>query len=202
MLAGETTVSHAVQRSRTPAGIRHSKTVDLRIVTQRWLRNLLRTWTVHQRPGADEFARTLRGVELASRALAQRPGSDDPARLRYDDVTAVVDAFRTALKLDGELAGWTYRMSIASHFFALIDYGRRSGAAADLSAAFVRDPATHRIPQEEANEDEIGKAIPEPVIRQLDAHLHLLGLPAGADLGVVHGEGRQSMRQHLGLHPA
>lgn len=66
-------------------------------------------------------------------------------------------------------------MSIASHFFALIDYRRRSGAADDLSAAFVRDPALHRIPEQEANEDEIGKAIPEPVISRLDAHLHLLG---------------------------
>ncbi|MFE9009414.1 tyrosine-type recombinase/integrase [Streptomyces sp. NPDC007875] len=163
------------QRSRTPAGIRTPKTVDLRTIKQRWLRDLLRIWTIQQRPGADEFGRTLRGVELASRALALRPGTDDPARLRYDDVTAVVEAFRTALKLDGERAGWNYRMSIASHFFALIDYGRRSGAANNLSAAFVRDPAAHRIPQEEANEDEIGKAIPEPVIRQLDAHLDLLG---------------------------
>ncbi|MBA2811556.1 site-specific integrase [Streptomyces sp. KM273126] len=163
------------QRSRTPSGIRHPKTVDLRRITQRWLRDLLRTWTVQQRPDADEFARTLRGVELASRALAQRPGTDDPARLRYDDVTAVMDAFRTAPKLDGEPASWGYRMSFASHFFALIDYGRRSGTADNLSAVFVRDPAAHRIPQVEANEDEIGKAIPEPVIRQLDAHLRLLG---------------------------
>jgi hypothetical protein len=28
------------------------------------------------------------------------------------------------------------------------------------------------------------------------------GLPAGADLGVVYGEGLQSPRQHLRLHPA
>ncbi|WP_234315020.1 site-specific integrase [Streptomyces sp. NRRL F-5135] len=163
------------QRSRTPAGIRTPKTVDLRTIKQRWLRDLLRTWTIQQRPGADEFGRTWRGVELASWALALRPGTDDPARLRYDYVTAMVEALRTALKLDGERAGWNYRMSIASHFFALIDYGRRSGAANNLSAAFVRDPAAHRIPQEEAGEDEIGKAIPEPVIRQLDAHLDLLG---------------------------
>jgi integrase len=163
------------QKARAPGGIKRPKTVDLRIIQQLWLRSLLRTWTIQQRPGSDEFARTLRAVELASRALAQRPGTDDPARLRYDDVTAVVEAFRTAPKLDGQLAGWNYRMSIASHFFALIDYGRRSGAADDLSAAFVRDPAAHRIAQEEAGEDEIGKAIPEPVIRQLDAHLHLLG---------------------------
>ncbi|MER7514590.1 site-specific integrase [Streptomyces lavendulae] len=163
------------QRSRTPGGIKTPKTVDLRTIQQPWLRDLLRTWTIQQRPGSDEFARTLRGAELASRALAPRQGTDDPALLRYDDVTAVVEAFRTALKLDGEPAGWNYRMSIASHFFALIDYGRRSETTETLSAAFVRDPATHRITQEETNEDEIGKAIPEPVIRQLDAHLDLLG---------------------------
>ncbi|MEV7691359.1 tyrosine-type recombinase/integrase [Streptomyces bungoensis] len=163
------------QRSRTPAGIRRHKTVDLRTITQRWLRDLLRTWTIQQRPDADPFARTLWGVELASKALAQRPGTHDPALLRYDDVTVVVEAFRCALKQNGEPAGASYRMSIASHFFALIDYGRRSGTVSDLSAAFVRDPATHRIAPEEAGEDEIGKAIPESVIRQLDAHVHLLG---------------------------
>jgi integrase len=163
------------QRARSPAGIRHPKTVDLRAIAQPWLRETLHTWTTQQRPDADAFARTLRGVELASRALARRPGTDDPAALRYDDVTAVVEAFRTAPKLDGQPAGSSYRASIASHFFALIDYGRRSGTTPTLSAAFVRDPLTHRIAAEEPNEDEIGKAIPEPVIRQLDAHLDLLG---------------------------
>lgn len=83
------------QRSRTPAGIRQPKTVDLRTIRQPWLRGLLRAWTAQQRPDADEFGRTLRGVELASRALASLPGTDDPAGLRYEDVTAVVDAFRT-----------------------------------------------------------------------------------------------------------
>jgi hypothetical protein len=163
------------QRSRTPAGIRQPKTVDLRTIGQPWLRSLLRTWATQQRPNADHFSRTLWGVQLASQALASRPGADDPAKLRYDDVTAVVEAFRAALKQDGEPAGWSYRASIAGHFFALIDYGRRSGAADEVSAAFVRDPAAHRIAQQEVNEDETGKAIPEPVIRQLDAHLHLLG---------------------------
>ncbi|MFI0976435.1 tyrosine-type recombinase/integrase [Streptomyces sp. NPDC021093] len=163
------------QRARSPAGIKRSKTVDLRTISPRWLRHLLHTWTVQQRPDADAFARTLRGVELAARALRHRPGTDDPSALCYDDVTAVVEAFRTALKLDGQPAGSSYRTSIASHFFTLIDYGRRSGTTTNLSAAFVRDPSTHRIAQEEANEDEIGKAVPEPVIRQLDTHLDLLG---------------------------
>ena len=163
------------QRSRAPGGIRRRKTIDLRAVTQPWLRDLLRTWIVQQNPAADPFARTLRATELASAALAQRPGTEDPAGLRYDDVTAVVEAFRRAPKLDGEPAGWNYRMSFAASFFALIDYGRRSGTTQTLSAAFVRDPLTHRITDQDTNEDEIGKAIPEPVIRQLDAHLDSLG---------------------------
>jgi integrase len=163
------------QHARTPAGIRHPKTVDLCTINQGWLRKILHTWTTQQRPDADAFARTLRAVELASRALARRPGTHDPSTLRFDDVTAVVDAFRAAPKLDGQPAGSSYRASIASHFFALIDYGRRSGTTPTLSAAFVRDPLTHRIAAEEPNEDEIGKAIPESVIRQLDTHLDLLG---------------------------
>lgn len=163
------------QRARAAGGIKRPKTIDLRAVTQPWLRDLLRTWIVQQNPAADPFARTLRATELASAALAQRPGTEDPAALRYDDVTAVVEAFRRAPKLDGAPAGWNYRMSFSAAFFALIDYGRRSGTAQTLSAAFVRDPLTHRITEQDTNEDEIGKAIPEPVIRQLDAHLDSLG---------------------------
>ena len=43
-----------------------------------------------------------------------------------------------------------------------------------------RPARRHRV-HDDANEDELGKALPETVIRQLDASLHLLG-PAG-----VHG---------------
>ncbi|MEU4172963.1 tyrosine-type recombinase/integrase [Streptomyces sp. NPDC026665] len=163
------------QRARTSAAVRYPKTIDLRPIRQRWLRELLQTWTVQQCPDTETFARTLRGVELASAALARRPATDDPSVLGFDDVTAIVEAFRTAPRLDGAPAGGSYRASIATSFFALIDYSRRSGIAPTLSAAFVRDSLTHRITVEEPNDDETGKAIPEPVIRQLDAHLHLLG---------------------------
>ncbi|MEV6886210.1 hypothetical protein [Streptomyces sp. NPDC051135] len=46
------------QRSRTPPGIRRHKTVDLRTITQQWLRALLRTRTIQHRPDPDRFART------------------------------------------------------------------------------------------------------------------------------------------------
>ena len=39
-------------------------------------------------------------------------------------------------------------------------------------------PATRRRVHDDPNEDELGKALPDRVIRQLDARLHLLG-PAG-----------------------
>src|SRR5581483_10095343 len=93
----------------------------------------------------------------------------------YDDATACVNAFRTARRLDGGPAGGSFRTSLSSRFFALLDYGRRSGALDNLSAAFVRDPVAHRIASDPVDPDEVGKAIPEPVIRQLDAHLDTLG---------------------------
>jgi integrase len=160
---------------RGPAGIRRPKTVDLRIITQPWLRQLLHTWTVQERPRSEPFALTLRACELASAALATRPGTNNPTRLRYEDVTACVDAFRTAPRLDGARASASYRMMLAGHFFALLDWGRRAEAAPGLSAAFVRDASRHRIPRDGTDQDDIGKALPEPVIRQLDAHLGSLG---------------------------
>nr|WP_134006383.1 hypothetical protein [Streptomyces sp. 846.5] len=41
------------QICRGSAGIRRPKTVDLRIVTQPWLRQLLHTWTVQECPAPD-----------------------------------------------------------------------------------------------------------------------------------------------------
>lgn len=136
------------RRSRTSSDIRCPRTVGLRGITRRWLCDLWRTWTIRQRPDAGRFARILRGVELASRALAQRPGADGSARLRYDAVTSPPRWTRSVPH-----PGWMvsrpaggHRMSFAGHFFALVDYGRRCGAADDLSAVFVRDPAAHRPP--------------------------------------------------------
>ncbi|WP_405911484.1 tyrosine-type recombinase/integrase [Streptomyces sp. NBC_00963] len=60
-------------------------------------------------------------------------------------------------------------------FFQLIAYGRRCGTLDDLAGTFTRVPVEHVISVEEPNEDFIGKAIPESVIRQLDAHLDTLG---------------------------
>jgi hypothetical protein len=74
-----------------------------------------------------------------------------------------------------------FRSCLAGEFFALLDFGRQAGLLDELSGAFARHPITHRIKVEPGSEDEIGKAIPEPVLRQMEAHLGLLGT------GQVHG---------------
>ncbi|MFF7705502.1 tyrosine-type recombinase/integrase [Streptomyces lydicus] len=152
-------------------------TVDLtQSIHQPWLRRLVRFWACTERPRTDDFSRTLRATTIASRALAQRPGAgNDPTTLRFADVTAVVDAFRTALKRDGTPYSSGHRNALTGRFFQLIDYGRRSDALDDLAGTFTRDAVHHTVGRDDENEDEIGKAIPESVIRQLDAHVDAIG---------------------------
>lgn len=155
---------------------KHPGTADLRQIPQPWLRTLLQQWVAIERPCSDTFGRTLRAVTLASRALAQRPGGgQDASALQYADMTVVAGAFRCAVKLDGSPYATTFRRALAGRFFTLLDFGRRAGLLDDLAGGFARDPVSHRIQLEHASEDEIGKAIPEHVIAQLDTHLHTLG---------------------------
>jgi hypothetical protein len=137
----------------------------------------LQRWVETRQPRSDKFGRTLRGVILASRALQARPGAGcDEAVLQFGDVNAVVDAFRTATRVDGSAVySQAFRASLAGEFFALLDFGRQAGMLDGLSGAFARNPAVHRIQVDHGNEDETGKAIPGYVLAQLEQHLHLLG---------------------------
>lgn len=90
-------------------------------------------------------------------------------------MTAVVGAFRTARGRRCEVHSSTTQIKRAAQFFNLLDFGRREGALDDLSPRFVRHPDHHTIKKVDEHDEEVGKAIPEPVIRQLDQHVHLLG---------------------------
>jgi integrase len=75
-------------------------------------------------------------------------------------------------------------------FCQVIEHGRASGLMATVPDPF-RPAHRHRV-RRDPNEDEVGKALPDTVIAQLDAHLQLLG-PAGragavsaADLQAMH----------------
>ncbi|WP_346101364.1 tyrosine-type recombinase/integrase [Nonomuraea maheshkhaliensis] len=94
--------------------------------------------------------------------------------LNYADMTAVYHAFKNLTMDSGELYSAKHRRVLFGHLYATLDFGRAAGLMNDIPGAFARN-ANHRILDVEPNEDEIGKAIPETVIRQLDAHMGDLG---------------------------
>jgi integrase len=89
-------------------------------------------------------------------------------------MTTVVDQFRHALRKDGKPYSSRHRNALFGKFCALLDFGRSTGLLDDMSGSFARHHS-HRIEVEDTNEDEIGKAIPEFVIRELDTQMDSLG---------------------------
>ncbi|WP_211241245.1 tyrosine-type recombinase/integrase [Pseudonocardia spinosispora] len=159
-----------------------SGTADLSVIAQLWLRGLLAGWAEAERPTNTQFRHTLRAATLASHALATRPGGGaDPAALGIGEVSAVVEAFRNAVKADGNPYNVTTQRIWNGGFFTLIDYGRRSELCPQISAKFEPDRKLHAIRACHPADDETGKAVPEHVIAQLDAHLPSLGT------GMVYG---------------
>ena len=150
-------------------------TADLTPIPQPWLRSLLTTWVDAEHPTSSEFGTKLRAVVLASQALSQRPaGGNDPARLQFSDMTAVADFFRSSVRLDGKPYSNRHRSALFHSFCVLLDVSRKGGLLDCMSGSFARH-RMHRIVIDESNEDEIGRAIPEFVIRQLDTQLETLG---------------------------
>jgi integrase len=154
---------------------RNAGEVDFAPVRQEWLRNALMHWARTASPLSREVHKRVMACTIASQALFRRPGGGvDPSALRYADMNAVVQGFHLARRQDGEIASTAYQATLLNAFFAVLEFGRLDGVLDELSGTFVRH-ASHTIKQVEENEDEIGKALPESVIRQLDENVHLLG---------------------------
>jgi integrase len=170
------------------SALRNPSSLDFGEVRHQWLRSVLMHWARTAQPDSKNLRRWHLSCVIASRALGMRPGGgDDPAKLQFSDVTAVVDAFKLARDKRGEFYAPSHQRHLLGHFFDLLDFGRREGAADDLSPRFVRHPGHHTFKPADENEEEIGKAISDMVIEQLDRHIHLLGkgfsygkLPPGA----------------------
>jgi integrase len=156
--------------------LRNPSSLDFGEVRQGWLREVLMHWARTANPNSQSLRRWHAACVIASRALESRPdGGVDPGKLRFSDVTAVVEGFKRAVKKNGELYSSSFQGHLLVNFFDLLEFGRREGVLDGLSPRFVRHPGHHTIKVVEENEEEIGKAIPESVIRQLDQHIHLLG---------------------------
>jgi integrase len=150
--------------------------IDFTPIRQRWLREATKEWVRTVRPtDTGEVKRTMKACTLASEALTRRPGGgEDPSALRYGDMEAVFQAIKTARGQAGSVYDARYRRALWARLHAVLDLGRKTELLAALPGAFSRHPS-QTIGHEEANEDEIGKAIPETVIAQLDQNLDLLG---------------------------
>ncbi|MFD4394409.1 tyrosine-type recombinase/integrase [Kitasatospora sp. NPDC058478] len=170
-----TAVGHqSAYRKAGPPGVRSTK-VDFSTIKQMWLREAVMEWARSTRPNSKRFRHHVSACLVASKALGRLPGGGmDPVALRFGDMTAVVEDFRMLTDDDGEPRSNRYRRDLLAGLFTVLDFGRSAGILATLSGSFGRHKS-HRIVVDESNEDEIGKAVPESVIRQLDAQLGLLG---------------------------
>lgn len=151
-------------------------TLDFTAISQRWLRDAAKEWVRTFRPAdTGELSRTVQACTLASQALARRPGGGyQQCELRYADMEAVFQEIRNARGHSGRVYESRYRRGLWARFHAVLELGRKTELLAELPSAFNRH-STQTIGREESNEEEIGKALPETVIAQLDQNLHLLG---------------------------
>jgi integrase len=183
------TVSQTIPSlKKTKSALRNPSSLDFGEIEQGWLRELVMHWARTANPISKELREHHWACVIASRALRLRPGGgDDPSQLQFSDATAVVDAFRISRGRTGTVYARTTQIRRANQFFDLLDFGRREGVLDGLSSRFARHRQHHTIKRVDENEEEVGRAIPELVVRQLDQHVHLLGngfpygeLPAGA----------------------
>ena len=154
---------------------RYGHTLDFTTISQAWLRTVVLEWARRTNPSRDRVKEAMKAAEIASAALERRAGGGhDPKALEFDDVDAIVKAMRDMHKADGNPCSYSYRRALNGRFFALIEFGRQAGLMDDVPGGFSRH-RSHHIPGSPCGDDEPGRAIPEPVIAQLDAHLSCLG---------------------------
>jgi len=164
--------------------------VDFRPVELAWLREVLKEWARATRPYLQRLREALRACRIASAVLVAS-GRTDPAGLGAGDFAHVTDAISGHRRADGTLHSATHRNLLLYLFCEVVEHGRTSGLMSEVPDPFR--PGKRRRLAEDPNEDELGKALPESVIRQLDAHLGLLG-PAGR-AGSVPAAELQAMHQ-------
>lgn len=109
---------------KTESALRNPSSLDFGEIRQGWLRELVMHWARTTNPNSKELREHHWACVIASRALELRSGGgEDPGRLQFSDVTAVVDAFRTARGRRGEVHSSTTQIKRAAQFFNLLDYG-------------------------------------------------------------------------------
>jgi len=150
--------------------------VDFGPVELGWLREVLKDWARSTRPYLQRLREALRACRAASETLVAA-GRLEPSALGAGDFAGVVDAIGGQRRVDGSLYSASHRNLLLFCFGEVIEHGRTSGLMAGVPDPFRPAKRSQRV-SEEPNEDQLGKALPGSVIRQLDEHLDLLG-PSG-----------------------
>jgi integrase len=166
--------------------------LDFGVISVAWLREIVKDWARTTRPYVQRLRETLRACQAASGALTAA-GRTEQAGLGAGDFTRVIDAISTQRRADGNLYSASHRNLMIYQFCQVIDYGRASGLMAAVPDPFC--PATRHRVRDDPSEDELGKALPDTVIRQLDTRLQLLG-PAGR-AGAIPAASLQLMHQTI-----
>jgi integrase len=167
--------------------------VDFRPVEVLWLREVIKVWARDSRPYLQRLREVLRAAKAASVTLVAG-GRTDPAGLGAGDFARIVDALSDLRRDDGSLYSAKHRNLLLGAFCEVIEHGRRSGLMSEVPDPFRPAKRRHRV-HEEANEEQLGKALPDSVIRQLDSQLGLLG-PSGRH-GSIPAEDLQAMYQTI-----
>ena len=136
-----------------------------------WLREVTKDWARTTRPYLQVLREALRACRATSEVLVAA-GRTDPALLGAGDFALVVQAISGQRRADGALYSANHRNLLLYRLHQVIEHGRVNGLMTEVPDPFGRGRAQHVV--EDANEEEVGKALPESVIRQLDAHIGLL----------------------------
>jgi integrase len=167
--------------------------IDFGPIQPVWLREVVKDWARTTRPYVQRLRETLRAARAASTTLAAA-GRLEATDLGAGDFTQIIDAIRDQRRPDATLYSAKHRNLLLYQLAEVIEHGRAAGLMTHVPDTFR--PAHRQIRlREEPNEDELGKALPESVIRQLDAHLELLG-PAGR-AGSMPAADLQAMQQTI-----
>ncbi|MDQ6617317.1 MAG: tyrosine-type recombinase/integrase, partial [Actinomycetota bacterium] len=166
--------------------------IDFRVVELGWLREVIKDWARNTRPYLQRLREALRACRVASQTLVAA-GRTDPTRLGAGDFALIMQAISGQRRADGRLYSAAHRNLLVYMLREQIEHGRANGLMAQVPDPFGR--GRHQRVVEDPNEDELGKALPESVIRQLDTHLHLLG-PRGR-AGSISAADLQAMHQTI-----
>jgi len=165
-------------------------TVDFGVIELRWLREVLKDWARSTRPYVQGLRQALRACRVASQTLVAA-GRADPTTLGAGDFVLVEQAIVEQRRADGSLHSAKYRDQLLRVFDQVIEHARTNALMSEVPDPFRPSQRRYRL-IEETNEEQLGKALPEKVIRQLDQHLSLMG-PTGphgsmsaADLRAMH----------------